>query len=160
MQMGDIVDKITILQEYDINEPQGLNKKWYCRCACGNEMILETQEIYSQNCNKACSSLRGEVCAEEIFKELNIPYISQMHFGEDLLCFDFYLPEQNIAIECDGAQHFRTQNNDWKTKYKLQETRQRDLIKDKYCKEHNITLIRIPFWDHSKLNADYLRSIL
>ena len=35
-----------------------------------------------------------------------------MQFGEDLLTFDFYLPEQNIIIECDGAQHFRTENND------------------------------------------------
>ena len=160
MHVGKVIDKITILEECDPNEPEGASKRWYCKCACGNEMFLTTGEIYSQNCNKACSAMRGEVCAEEIFKELNIPYIVQMHFGEDLLCFDFYLPEQNIAIECDGAQHFRTQNNDWKYPYKLQDTRKRDKIKDDYCKEHGITLIRIPFWDHSKLNADYLRSIL
>ena len=159
MQAGRMIGKLDIIGEYD-DEPQGLSKRWNCRCACGNQIILNEGEIYSQECNKACSSLRGEVCAEEIFKELNIPFVSQMQFGENLLTFDFYLPEQNVVIECDGAQHFRTQNNDWKSSYKLQETRNRDLLKDRYCKEHNITLIRIPFWDYDKLNVNYLRSIL
>ena len=159
MQAKENIGKIHVIKEYD-NEEQGYSKKWECQCACGNRIVLTEGEIYSQECNKACSSLRGEVCAEEIFQELNIPYISQMHFGEDLLTFDFYLPEQNIIIECDGAQHFRSLNSDWQSPFKLQETRRRDELKTKYCKEHNITLIRIPFWDYDKLNVNYLRSIL
>ena len=153
------IGKIYIIESCD-DEPQGLSKKWKCQCACGNEIILDEGEIYSQQCNKACSALRGEVCAADIFDELNLPYVAQMQFGEDLLTFDFYLPEQNIIIECDGAQHFRTENNDWKSHFKLQETRKRDELKKKYCEEHNITLIRIPFWDSKKLNVDYLKSIL
>ena len=65
-----------------------------------------------------------------------------------------------MIIECDGAQHFRTQNNDWKTPFKMQEMRKREKEKKEYCKNHNITMLQVPFWDHNKLNVDYFRSLL
>lgn len=60
------------------------------------------------------------------------------------LHFDFWLPQYNIAIEYDGRQHFNSINyfggvEAFKTRYK------HDLMKNKYCKDKNITLIRIPY---------------
>jgi very-short-patch-repair endonuclease len=74
--------------------------------------------------------------------------------------FDFYLPDYKTAIECDGAQHFRSVNSEWNSETKLQETRARDLAKQKYCKEHGIKLIQIPFWDHKALSVKNLKEIL
>ena len=122
--------------------------------------ILTEDEIYSQTCAKACSALRGEVCALELFKELGVQHIAQHKFDDFDLTFDFYLPELNIIIECDGAQHFRTQNNDWRTPFKMQEMRKREEKKKEYCDQHNIVMLQIPFWKYDKLNADYFRSLL
>ena len=118
-------------------------KNYYCKCACGNEVILTEQEIKSQTCSKACSHLRGETCAAEILDSMGLKYEVQTKI--DGMNFDFYLPDIKVAIECDGAQHWRAQNNDWKSPYKLQETRDRDLLKDEICEKNGIVLIRVPF---------------
>ena len=39
-------------------------------------------------------------------------------------------------------------------------TQKRDNYKDKYCKDNNIKLIRIPYTDFEKLNKEYLLKIL
>lgn len=61
-----------------------------------------------------------------------------------LLPFDFYLPDYNMCIEFDGIQHFKPIEyfGGLKT-YK--ETKRRDKIKNDYCKNNNIQLIRIKY---------------
>ena len=113
-----------------------------------------------EGCGAACSTSRGEVCAADIFNELGVRYQVQKKFNDFDMRFDFYLPDYNIAIECDGAQHFRSINNEWDSETKLQETRARDKAKQKYCQEHNITLIQIPFWDHKTLNVENLKKVI
>lgn len=160
MDDGDQIGKILVLHQFSTLEPESLHKRWYCECACGNQVVLTEDEIYSQECAKACSEWRGEICALELFKALNVKYVAQQRFDDCEFTFDFYLPEQNIVIECDGAQHFRTQNNDWKTPFKMQEMRKREDKKKEYCKEHNITMLQVPFWKYDQLNIDFLRSLL
>lgn len=134
---------------------------WICECECGNVVLLTKEEITNgRGCAQACLSSRGEVCAADIFNELGVTYQVQKKFDDFDLRFDFYLPDYNIVIECDGAQHFRTINNEWKSNIKLQETRDRDKRKQQYCEEHGITLFQIPFWDKDKLTSEYLREVL
>ena len=38
-----------------------------------------------------------------------------------------------------------------KAKSKLEMQKQRDLIKDKYCQDNNIKLLRIPYWDFNNI---------
>lgn len=58
------------------------------------------------------------------------------------LPFDFYLPQYNLIIEFDGQQHFReVYNRDFET------TKKHDEIKNKYCEDNDIDLLRIPYWD-------------
>ena len=52
--------------------------------------------------------------------------------------FDFYLPEYNIAIECQGIQHFKNTRVNWETVEIIQE---RDSVKFKKCSENNIKII-------------------
>jgi len=149
--MNPVYEKLTVLS---------IDGRYYlCQCACGNIVIL-TQEELTEGCGSACSTSRGEVCAADIFNELGIKYQVQKKFDDFDMKFDFYLPDYNIIIECDGAQHFRSINNEWDSKTQLQETRNRDEAKIKYCKDHNLTLLQIPFWDHVALSSDNLRKIL
>ena len=56
--------------------------------------------------------------------------------------FDFYLPEYNICIEFDGIQHFEPRDA-FGGKVEFEKTKLRDKIKDDYCKNNGLSLIRI-----------------
>lgn len=127
---------------------------WKCLCDCGNIHETDTSSLLLgrvQSCG--CEISRGENQIEKILTNNNINYIKQFDFDDCKnpetnfkLKFDFYLVDYNILIEYDGIQHFHWQNNsDWNTKEKFFKTRQLDIIKNNYCKEHSITLIRIPY---------------
>ena len=63
--------------------------------------------------------------------------------------FDFYV-ENNYIIEFDGQQHF-SYSTGWNTKEKMIQTQERDKFKNNWCKENNIPIIRIPFWEIDNL---------
>ena len=114
-----LIGKLKISQRY--------GRFWICECKCGNVIFLTKEEITNgKGCAQACLTSRGEICAADLFNELGIQYQVQKKFEDFDLRFDFYLPDYNIVIECDGAQHFRALNNGWSSLYKLQETRNRD----------------------------------
>lgn len=146
--------KLTILKK--IKEDK--SSYYICECACGNIVILTEEEIIGEGCGAACLSSRGELCAADVFNDLNVKYQVQKKFDDFDLRFDFFLPDYNIVIECDGAQHFRSINNEWDSKFKLQETRDRDIRKQEYCKKKGIKLFQIPFWDYARLSREYLKS--
>lgn len=87
-------------------------KHYLCQCECGNIVILTQEELTRQGCGAACSVSRGEVCAADIFNEIGVEYQVQKKFDDFDMRFDFFLPEYNIVIECDGAQHFRSINSE------------------------------------------------
>lgn len=72
------------------------------------------------------------------------------------LQFDAYLDDYNIAIEYDGEQHFypvsfgQQSKDDVIERYRY--TIKHDKIKEKYCREHNIPLIRIPYWEFENMD--------
>lgn len=74
------------------------------------------------------------------------------------LPFDFYLPTHNTLIEYDGRQHFdyvkKYHGDDEKEGLKLLAEQQfRDKIKDEYCSNKGITLIRISYKEKSKIKT-------
>lgn len=88
-----------------------------------------------------CNSSRMENEIRHLLNENQIDFEYQKHFdwlGRQSL--DFYLPKQNIAIECQGIQHFEP------IEYfgginKLYDTKERDIKKKNLCSEHNIIVI-------------------
>lgn len=82
--------------------------------------------------------------------EQNIDFEYQKHFewlGRQSL--DFYLPENNIAIECQGTQHFEP-NDFFGGEKSFIEQIERDRKKKILCEEHNLHLIYINFDDDIK----------
>ena len=64
-----------------------------------------------------------------------------------------HVQEKN-GIEFDGEQHFTER---WHGEKKLKDTQQRDEIKNNYCKNNNINLLRIRFDENiiDKLNETF-----
>lgn len=88
---------------------------------------------------------------EQWLKDNHIKYDKEYVFDDckykNVLRFDFCVKDWNgkmVLIEVDGMQHFYTST--WTTQERLEETQLRDKIKDEYCKSHNLTLVRIPYW--------------
>lgn len=77
-----------------------------------------------------------------------------------LLPFDFAIikDKQLVLIEYDGEQHFESVEF-WGGDEGLKITQQRDQLKNKYCVDNNIPLIRIPYWESEQLEHT-IKSIL
>ncbi len=103
-----------------------------------------------------CNESHGEKEIMLYLEQKKIKYERQKTFIEcknkRKLPFDFYLPEYNICIEFDGEQHFR-EHKIWGND-KLIKTKINDKIKNEYCLNNNIRLIRIKFDENinEKLN--------
>jgi len=100
-----------------------------------------------QGCPK-CNESKGEIEIRNILESNNIIFKSQKRFKEckniNILPFDFYLPEHNICIEFDGIQHFKPMNI-WGGIEEFKNIQKRDQIKNEYCKNNNIRLLRIKY---------------
>jgi rubrerythrin len=92
-----------------------------------------------------CKSSKGELKIKKWLDGKNITYIQQHRFPNCKyilpLPFDFYLPDYNICIEYDGEQHYKPI---WGENI-LEKTINSDNIKNDYCKNNKIKLIRMKY---------------
>lgn len=92
----------------------------------------------------------GEKEIIDILGYHGIQYITQKSFDDckhiNKLQYDFYLPEYNLCIEYDGQQHFIPIDG-WGGEETLKSIQIRDEIKNQYCKNNNINLLRIPYYE-------------
>jgi len=97
-----------------------------------------------------CKSSKGELRIILWLKKYRINFIPQYKFNDcrgikRTLPFDFYLPKFNTCIEFDGKQHFGI------GKWACKSINDNDQIKNEYCKQNNIHLIRIPYYEFSNI---------
>ena len=116
------------------------NKKVWCNCKlCNPKRISKAEDIIADYLN-----------------ENNIFYITEKRFDDCKsdknrpLRFDFYLPDYNICIEYDGKHHYEP------IKYfggeiVYERTIVNDVLKNKYCEDNNIKLIRIPYTEKNNI---------
>ena len=162
--IGQTIGNFTVLESIQ-GEKNGERHKWRCRCnLCGNENVYISTSNLIQQFSCGCSmSSKGERKIKEILTELEINFIQEKRFSDcvfesnKMARFDFYLPNENIIIEYDGRQHFIQGDGYFDNEDKIKITQQHDEIKNRYCKEHQIKLIRIPYTDYNLLNAEYLK---
>lgn len=145
----------------DIEKSTSEKKYWICQCDCGNRISVSTGDLRSGNTQSCgCSKLsHGEMKIKSLLEEYNIPFEQEKSFPDcvnpstnRLLRFDFFVNNQYL-IEFDGKQHYE-QSPNWEP---LEDIQRRDRIKDVWCKEHNIMLIRIPY---TKLNTLTIEDLL
>lgn len=112
--------------------------------------IKYTNLKYKKGVCPCCKESRGEFEIRRVLNKNNIEFIKEYKF-EDCkfkasLPFDFYLPNLNICIEFDGEYHYKAIDY-FGGLDKFISRKINDTIKNKYCKDNNIKLIRIPYWD-------------
>ena len=135
---------------------------WKCKCECGNEIsVLGT--ALQKGLTKSCGCIKtsyGEEVIENILKDNNIIYKKEYAFsglygdGKTVLRFDFAIFNNNQEliqlIEYDGEQHFK-QVPQWGGEEGLIHRQNNDKKKNEYCEQHNIKLLRIPYYNLNKI---------
>ena len=136
------------------------------RCSCGREYITTWENVKCDGkvrcdyCTHKVSS--GELAVETWLQDNNVVYEKQKTF-DDLVGlagkkyrYDFYLPEYNLCVEYDGQQHFRTVNfsgsmSEEKLIVNLLDTYDHDCLKNQYCEDNGIDLLRISYKDKDRI---------
>lgn len=122
-----------------------------CKCDCGNESIVyigNLKQGYTQSCGCMEGISAGERLIKGILEDNNIKFVPQKRFNDCKnvlpLPFDFYLPDYNTLIEFDGIQHFKPIEY-FGGEEEFKRRQNNDAIKNKYCKDNKINLIRLPY---------------
>ncbi len=102
-----------------------------------------------------CNFSRGELQIAKELRKKKIKFVLQKRFKDckniNTLPFDFYLPEQNTCIEYDGEQHFRAIEY-FGGEEGLERRKKNDKIKNDFCSNKKMQLIRIPFFKYEEIH--------
>ena len=95
-----------------------------------------------------CRESKGEKKIAKYLDKIDVSYYRQHRFGDcrniRQLPFDFYLPKYRTVIEFDGEQHYRPIDY-FGGLDSYNRLKEHDGIKNDYCEENYIDLIRIRF---------------
>lgn len=124
-------------------------------CSKHGEFLQQPKDHINQKQGcPSCRESKGENEISNILNELKIPFYRQHTFKECInkraLPFDFYLPDYNVCIEYDGEQHF-TPVEKFGGMESFTYITNNDEIKNKFCKENNITLLRISYKEKKEI---------
>ena len=162
-----------LCEEWDYNKnkinpeeycPNSGDKVWWICSKCGWEWYIQINQrngVYKTGC-PLCAESKGEKQLDYILSQYNVPHDSQYTFddlrgiGGGLLKFDtpvFVNKEKTqlrILIEYDGKQHYEWVKGFY-TKEDFLKLQYHDKLKNEYCKNNNISLLRIPYWDYDNI---------
>lgn len=127
---------------------------WVCTCTkCGKENVIVLGDYLRNGDTQSCGCLvsKNESKIDTMLSSLGLNFKRQWYFKDlkpnflgDYPRFDFAIFNQEqllYLIEYDGQQHF----NERHARDSYDRIREVDLLKNKYCFENNIPLIRIPY---------------
>ena len=145
----------------------GTHKKYWFLCPIGHEYKTSCGKRTSKDkrsCPICCES-KGEKRITEYLKLNNMIYKPQF-VVKNIGRFDFAVKgNNNFFIEYHGKQHyiprdFGSKEKNAKEKIFL-DCLKRDVKKERFCKDKNIPLLIIPYWDYGRIEEmldDYLNS--
>lgn len=141
-----------------LSEYKGMNNKMKLKHLVCNSIFKVTPHNFIDAGTRCptCNISKSEVEIERILKENNINFEQQFIFDDlmsdkgGVLRFDFGILEGNelkFLLEYDGEFHYKKlyEGQD------LEGQMVRDKKKNKYCKDKNIKLYRIPYWERENL---------
>lgn len=133
--------------------------KWLCQCDCGQKISVLGSNLrsgHTQSCGCDRRS-KGEKKIASLLIDNAISFSTQKRFEElGTLSFDFYVNNYYL-IEYDGETHYQYNLHGWHNKEQLKAQQERDIIKNQWCKDNNIPLIRVPYWHLNDLTIEDLK---
>ena len=155
--------KLTVIKYVGRNK---YNRFWECKCECGNKVIRTQTAILSGHSSCGCQMSIGESIVASILKNIEVEFFKEYTFDDCVnpksntkLRFDFYLPSYNCCIEYDGKQHYGIKNT-YADLEGFKNIQYRDYIKNQYCVNNKIKLIRIPYTQLDNLNHNDIATII
>lgn len=154
---GQVFGKLTVIER----QKKDGNTYYLCQCECGNQTIVDSRNLRSGHTTSCgCIKSKGETVIAKWLRENHINFEREKTFKDcknlQSLKFDFYLLDYNLLIEYDGEQHFKISRFGNKSIEEatemLKKQKENDNIKNNWCKENNISLLRIPYNKFNKIN--------
>lgn len=160
------------LYEYSlITEENFINSKEKVPIICPIHGIFYQSfmgHIHGKNGCPICKYSKMEQAVQNYLLDNNIEFIPQCNYNtlpwlkcEEYnrrgLTLDFYLPTYQVAIECQGEQHFKARENStvkMMSKETVEKIKYRDEVKFKLCKDNGVNLFY-----YSNLNLPYPHKI-
>lgn len=141
--------------------------QYRCPIHPDKELYVSYNNFRTGNRCPYCYQSKGEYKISTILTNKNIEYEIQKGFKgcvyKKPLKFDFYLQEYNLCIEYQGEGHympidFAGKGKKW-AEQSLLKNQKRDEIKRKFCKENNVYLLEIPYWDFDRIESILIEKI-
>lgn len=149
--------------EYELLSKEYINNKTpllFHHNKCGHDFQMASKDFLKKNGNRCpnCKRSKGELEIEKILNKYNLKFESNYRNSgcknKRNLQFDFkvFLPNSKFCfIEFDGRFHYEPWKNNKKEIKHLQDQKNNDEIKNKFCEDNNIKLIRISYKDFNQL---------
>ena len=137
---GDRYALPNLEEEYKSNK-----SKLTCICTKGHEFKITANKLLKGQGCPICNESHLERKISLLFPYMEREYSAEWlrnYETKHLLSLDFYDGEKNIAIECQGDQHFKSYDV-WGGKESLDKNVKRDILKNKLCSIHGTKLIYI-----------------
>ena len=167
-----IIESYVLKFGYKLISREYVDKRCILELECpeGHVFKMRSDQFKEGKRCPICKKSKGETKVANVLDILSVEYERQYVF-EDCrdklpLPFDFYIEKYCLIIEYDGQQHFEPvdfagKGEEWSIQ-NMKETQRRDAIKNQYCEDNNINILRIPYWefdDIEKLIKDKLNSL-
>ncbi len=139
---------------FEISPKSNRKHKFICE-KCGEEFERSLDNLNVKDLGVVCNDCRSsqlEQLTKEILDKYYIKYYREYSYsdligvGNGYLRFDFYLPDYNTLIECQGQQHEEWIET-WITKDNFELIKIHDQRKKDYCKRNGIKLIEIWYYE-------------
>ena len=165
--VGQRFGRLTVLErvENEITSSGNSVVMWRCLCDCGEEIIVRSSALlhgYTKSCG--CMKSHGEYYVSTYLLSNSINFEKQKKFSDLLgvgggnLSYDFYLPNHNMLIECQGEQHERPiEYFGGEEQFIIQQ--EHDKRKREYAKDNGYRLLEISYKDYNNIDNILTKAI-
>lgn len=131
--------------------------QWLCQCDCGNTIVMRGSSLRrrgTHSCGCLTSKSESIICDyclnNNIIFEIHKKFENLVGVKNGKLSYDFYLPQYNLLIECQGEQHYRPiEYFGGEKQFVIQ--REHDKRKRNYVENNNYELLEIPYWEYDNV---------
>lgn len=152
---------------YELAPKSSCEKHWFKCEKCGKSFKRKLSVINNTKCGIVCDDCgnsRLERETKNILEKYNVFFKQEKTFKNliglknGLLSYDFYLPDYNLLIECQGIQHKEWQKT-WMSKKDFEKQLEHDERKRNYAKENNINLLEIWYYNIDNIEEMLIKEL-